>query len=143
VVQGIDARCGTVVVPENRAKPSSRTIGLRVVVLPASSKPAREDAVAYLAGGPGSAATEEAIDQGWDSSALRLDHDLLLVDQRGTGSSNRHGGDVTPLLVSRAAEGDYAPLERAGSGDLNVTLGLMSSIWCNEPWAGLDASTRS
>jgi hypothetical protein len=34
VVQGIDARCGTFVVPENRAKPNGRPIGLKVVVLP-------------------------------------------------------------------------------------------------------------
>ena len=53
VVQGIDARCGTFVVPENRAKPDGRKIGLHVVVLPAFSKPARKDAVTYLAGGPG------------------------------------------------------------------------------------------
>jgi hypothetical protein len=60
VVQGIDARCGNFVVPENRAEPNGRTIGLHVVVLPAFSKPARRDAVAYLEGGPGGAATEEA-----------------------------------------------------------------------------------
>ena len=45
VVQGIDARCGTFVVPEDRAKPNGHTIGLRVVVLPASYKPVRKDAV--------------------------------------------------------------------------------------------------
>ena len=45
-----------------------------------------------------------------------------------------------PLVISRAAAGDYAPLEHAGSGDLNPSLGLMSSIWCNEPWTGLDAT---
>lgn len=50
VVQGIDARCGTSFVPENRTKPNGRTIGLNVVVLPAFSKPARKDAVTYLAG---------------------------------------------------------------------------------------------
>src|SRR6185503_15169319 len=43
-----------------------------------------------------------------------------------------------PLVVSRAAAGDYEPLEQAGSGDLPFTIGLMASIWCNEPWAGLD-----
>ncbi len=42
VVQGIDARCGTFVVPENRTKPNGRTIGLHVVVLPAFSKPVRK-----------------------------------------------------------------------------------------------------
>jgi pimeloyl-ACP methyl ester carboxylesterase len=46
-----------------------------------------------------------------------------------------------PLVVSRAAKGDYGPLEQAGPGDLDVSLDLMgSSIMCNEPWTGLDAS---
>jgi pimeloyl-ACP methyl ester carboxylesterase len=46
-----------------------------------------------------------------------------------------------PLVVSRAADGDYKPLERAGSRGLDADLNLMgSSIWCNEPWTGLDAS---
>ena len=95
VVLGIDARCGTFVVPENRTKPDKRKIGLRVVVLPAWSKPVGKDAVTYLAGGPGDAATEQALDQGWQSSALNISRDILLVDQRGTGGSNPHGGDVT------------------------------------------------
>jgi pimeloyl-ACP methyl ester carboxylesterase len=275
VVRGIDARCGTFSSPENRAKPNGRTIGLYVVVLPASLQPARKDAVTYLAGGPGDAATDEAIDQGWQSSVLNLDRDIVLVDQRGTGGSNPHGGDVTrygtrmamddldavraalgyrqlnvigssygataaqvylklhpssvrtlilmgataidipffdryavnaqhaldqlarlcasdpacreafpgwerqfgelvkawnahpvngmtgdelasvvhgmqldlqtavsiPLVVSRAAAGDYVPLEQAGTGGLDPDLNLMgSSIWCNEPWTGLEAT---
>jgi hypothetical protein len=46
-----------------------------------------------------------------------------------------------PLVVSRAADGDYGPLEQAGSGGLDADLNLMgSSIWCNEPWTGLDAT---
>ena len=46
-----------------------------------------------------------------------------------------------PLVVSHAAMGDYGPLEHAGSGDLDIgDLNLMgASIWCNEPWVGLDA----
>jgi pimeloyl-ACP methyl ester carboxylesterase len=273
VVQGIDARCGTFVVPENHAKPTGRTIGLNVVVLPASLTPARTDAVTWLAGGPGDAATEQAFAQGWQSSALRTNRDFLFVDQRGTGRSNPHGGDVTqygtriamddleavraalgyrqldvigssygataaqvylklhpssvrtliltggtaidvpyfdryavnaqraldqlatlcasdpdcrkafpgwerrfgelvkawnahpgpmtgdelasvvqfmlrdltkavsiPLVVSRAAEGDYAPLEQQDSRGLHADLNLMgASIWCSEPWTGLDA----
>jgi pimeloyl-ACP methyl ester carboxylesterase len=275
VVQGVSARCGTFVVPENRAEPNGRRIGLRVVVVPALSKPARADAVTYLAGGPGDAATEQALREGWQSSTLIVDRDILLVDQRGTGGSSPHDGDVTqygtrmamddldavraalgypqldvigssygataaqvyvrlhpasvrtlvllggtaidvpffaryagnaqhaldqlaslcasdpgcrqafpgwerelgalvetwnahpergmtgdelasvvhellleleqavsiPLLVSCAARGDYGPLEQAGSGGVDADLGLMgSSIWCNEPWTGLDAT---
>ena len=47
-----------------------------------------------------------------------------------------------PLVVSRAAKGDYRPLEQAGSGDLDIgDLNLMgSSIWCSEPWVGLAAA---
>jgi hypothetical protein len=46
-----------------------------------------------------------------------------------------------PLVVGRAAKGDYRPLDHAGSGDLDIgSLDLMgASIWCNEPWGGLDA----
>ena len=274
VVQGIDARCGTFVVPENRAKPNGHTIGIDVIVLPASSKPVRKDAVTYLAGGPGDAATEQVANLSRQLPVLNTNRDILLVDQRGTGRSKRHNADVTqygtrmamddldavraalgyrqldligssygataaqvylklhpasvhalilaagtaidvpffgryavnaqraldqlatycaaqpdcskafpdwerqfgelvktwnahpvhgmtggefasvvhamllnldkavsiPLVVSRTAAGDYAPLKHAGSGDLPFTIGLMSSIWCNEPWTGLDAT---
>jgi pimeloyl-ACP methyl ester carboxylesterase len=94
-VKGIDARCGTFVVPENRAKPNGRTIGLHVVVLPAWSKPVADDAVAYIEGGPGGAATDEAATRSQQLSTLNLNRDILLVDQRGTGRSSPHGGDVT------------------------------------------------
>jgi len=88
-VQGIDARCGTYRVPENRAKPGGKTIPLKVVVIPAVKKPARPDAFTFLAGGPGGAAATEM-----PSSAVAIwgyvheRHDILLVDQRGTGGSN-------------------------------------------------------
>jgi pimeloyl-ACP methyl ester carboxylesterase len=274
VADGIDARCGTFVVPENRAEPNGRTIGLHVVVLPAFSKPVRTDAVTYLEGGPGGAATDDAAVRSQQFSLLNMNHDVLLVDQRGTGRSKRHDADVTqygtrmamddldavrsalgyrqldvigssygataaqvylrlhprsvralilaggtaidlpffdryaanaqraldqlaelcasdrdcrktfpgweqqfgelvkawnahpehgttgdelasvvhmmlldstkavsiPLLVSSAAKDDYGPLDDAGPGDLGVELTLMAkSIWCNEPWTGLDA----
>jgi pimeloyl-ACP methyl ester carboxylesterase len=247
-----------------------------VVVLPAFSKPARADAVAYLEGGPGDAATDGTADRSQQLTMLNTNHDILLVDQRGTGRSKRHDPDVTeygtrmamddldavraalgyrqldligssygataaqvyvklhpgsvralilaagtaidvpffgrfainaqraldqlatacnqdrgchkafpnweaqfgelvkawnihpvhgktgddlaavihvmlldgtkavsiPLVGSHAAARDYAPLDHAGSGDLNPSLGLMSSIWCNEPWTGLDATGR-
>jgi pimeloyl-ACP methyl ester carboxylesterase len=236
-------------------------------------KPARTDAVAYLAGGPGDAATELAARRSQQLTVLNMHRDILLVDQRGTGRSKPHHVDEThygtrmamddldavraalgyrqldvigssygataaqvyaklhpssvrtlvlvagtaidvpffdryavnaqraldqlaracasqpecraafpgwerqfgelvkawnahpvrgrtgdelasvvhamlrdmekavsiPLVVRRAVKGDYGPLDRAGSGDLNPRLGLMTSIWCNEPWVGLDA----
>jgi pimeloyl-ACP methyl ester carboxylesterase len=305
VVQGVNARCGTIVVPENRAEPNGRKVGLHVVVLPALIKPAAKDAVTYLAGGPGAGATSDVAIRSQQLSGLNRRHDIVLVDQRGTGESNPYscpnpkkpliskadlrdftraclkafGGDMRqygtrmamddldavraalgyrqldvigssygataaqvymnlhpssvrtlilvvptaldvpffghyavnaqraldqwarlcasqstcrkafpgwertfgklveawdahpvqirkgatmtgvqlaavihrllldldgapsiPLVVSRAAKGDYAPLIKAGRGDLSVSGQLMYwSIWCNEPWAGLDA----
>ena len=115
VVQGIDARCGTFVVPENRAKPDGRTIGLHVVVLPAFSKPARKEAVTYLAGGPGDAATEQALSQGWQSSALRTYRDILLVDQRGTGRIEATRRRCDPV---RDTNGDGRPRRGAGGARL-------------------------
>jgi pimeloyl-ACP methyl ester carboxylesterase len=276
VVQGVEARCGTFRVPENRARPNGRTIALRVVVLPASLEANPRVAFTFLAGGPGDAATDAALyEGGWQTSALNIVRDFVLVDQRGTGGSKPHDGDVTqygtrmamddldavraalgyrqldvyggsygataaqvylklhpsrvhtlmlsgataldvpifdrwavsaqraldqlaarcasepacrkafpgwerqfgeiarawnaqpvhgmsgdefasvvhkmlldvntavsiPLVVSRAAKGDYGPLDHAGSGDLDIgPLNLMgASIWCNEPWGGIDA----
>jgi len=276
VARGVEARCGTFFVPENRAEPNGRKIGLHVVVVPASFEANPKIAVALLAGGPGSAATEEWLDAGWQTTPLATVRDLLLVDQRGTGGSKPpHGADETqygtrmaaddldavraalgyrkldvfggsygataaqlylklhpssvhtlilsgasaldvpflaryavnaqhaldqlaqlcasqaacrrvfpdwerkfgalvkawdaqpvhgmtgaelaavvhnmlrslntavsiPLVVSSAARGDYGPLEHAGPGDSYAGLSLMrASIWCNEPWAGLDAT---
>ena len=120
VVQGVDARCGTFVVPEDRTKQDGRTIGLNVVVLPAFSKPARPDAVTYLAGGPGEAATEEVANLSRQLSALNLDRDLLLVDQRGTGGSNPGGGDVTQYGTRMAMDDLDAVRAALGYRQLDV-----------------------
>jgi pimeloyl-ACP methyl ester carboxylesterase len=88
VVAGEAARCGTFVVPENRQHPGGRRIGLNVVVVPARRRPALPDAFTFLAGGPGSAAT---LQTGWVArtfGAVNARRDIVLVDQRGTGSSH-------------------------------------------------------
>ena len=123
VVQGIDARCGTFTVPENRAAPHGRTIGLRVGVLPATLEPDRTVAAAYLAGGPGVPATTLTADLAEQLVALRMNRDIVLVDQRGTGGSMTEGGDgrdngtrmaMDDLDAVRAALG-YRRLDVIGS----------------------------
>lgn len=101
VVQGVGARCTTVYVPENRSVRVSRAIGLRVVVLPALNKPARRDAFTYIAGGPGTAAASETVNAVatiW--FGVRDRHDIVLVDQRGTGGSNRLACEDAPACLS-------------------------------------------
>jgi pimeloyl-ACP methyl ester carboxylesterase len=82
------ALCGTLKVYENRAARSGRMIDLRVAVIKAQSDHPAPDPIFYLAGGPGGAATEDARRQQFPFS-LSENHDLVFVDQRGTGGSNR------------------------------------------------------
>ena len=83
VAKTIAAECGTLAVPENRATPGSRTINLRVVVLPAISRTSTSDALFLLAGGPGQAASEAFIPLLPALGQVNERRDLVLVDQRG------------------------------------------------------------
>ncbi len=82
------AQCGTLKVFENRAARRGRMIELRIAVIKAQGANPAPDPIFYLAGGPGDAATEDGIRQQFPYS-LSQDHDLVFVDQRGTGGSNR------------------------------------------------------
>jgi len=83
------AQCGTLKVYENRAAHSGRMIELRVAVIKAQSDHPAPDPIFYLAGGPGEAATEDAAKGQQLPYSLSNNHDLVFVDQRGTGGSNR------------------------------------------------------
>ena len=83
-----EAQCGTLRVYENRTAQSGRMIDLNIVVIKAQSDDPAPDPIFYLAGGPGDAATEDARRQQFPFS-LSQNHDLVFVDQRGTGGSNR------------------------------------------------------
>jgi pimeloyl-ACP methyl ester carboxylesterase len=79
------ALCGTYVVPENYARKNGRQLALKVVVLSANHKPAKEP-IFILSGGPGQAATE---DMGWVTDSWRNNHDVVFMDMRGTGEGTR------------------------------------------------------
>lgn len=87
--QKVDAEIGKLRVPENRAKSRSAQIELTVVRLKTgSSNPGPP--VLYLAGGPGSSAIGEGQFPFMKPLVDRLleNHDVILMDQRGTGSSS-------------------------------------------------------
>ena len=81
-----DALCVKYEVFENRATRTGRRIPLNIILLPAKSSKPAPDALFYLAGGPGAAATGYAEAAFMDG--LRRNRDVVLVDQRGTGESN-------------------------------------------------------
>lgn len=82
------ARCGTYEVFENRAAKSGRKIKLKIVVYPATGRDKAADPLFYIAGGPGSSATEDAPYIAAGFAKIRERRDLVFVDQRGTGGSN-------------------------------------------------------
>jgi pimeloyl-ACP methyl ester carboxylesterase len=87
-VGSTQALCGKLNVFENHVTQNGRKIDINIVVFKAQSDTPAPDPVFYLAGGPGGAATEDAQRQQFPYSLSR-NHDLVFVDQRGTGGSNR------------------------------------------------------
>lgn len=81
--------CDQFAVFENRKTRTGRTIDLNVVVLPAFDQKTKAEALFHLEGGPGVAATGVAGFYASDGREYRRHHDVVLVDQRGTGGSNR------------------------------------------------------
>lgn len=80
--------CGTYAVWENRTTRQGRKIDLRIVVLPALGKDLAPDPIFEFAGGPGDSAGNAV--RGWaQDREIRAHRDIVLVDQRGTGSSHR------------------------------------------------------
>jgi len=83
------AQCGTLQVPENRDDPRSRKIGLSVAVVPALRVEPLRDPLLVIAGGPGQGASDFYASMSAAFARIRRDRDIVLVDQRGTGRSNR------------------------------------------------------
>ncbi len=109
----IAARCGVLKVPEDRSASNGATIDLRVAVVPALNRRAASAPLFLLAGGPGQGAT--AMYAGFAAAFARVnrDHDIVLVDQRGTGGSAplscdypedwRASDDIMPALRQATA----------------------------------------
>ena len=87
-VDRVAARCGTLIVPENRLTGKGRTIPVRFVVFPATGPDRAPDPVVYFAGGPGSSAIADIPTWLSGFMSLNLNRDLVFIEQRGTGQSN-------------------------------------------------------
>src|SRR5947199_10375583 len=90
-LDGIDEQlfCGKLTVFENRETRSGRTIDLNIVVLPALDQKTKAEPLFDLAGGPGASSVDRADFYAGPGKEYRRQHDVVCVDQRGTGKSNR------------------------------------------------------
>jgi pimeloyl-ACP methyl ester carboxylesterase len=86
-IAAVAARCGILNVPEDPAHPGGGAIDLRVAVVPALNRRAAAAPLFLLAGGPGQAATDLYASFAAAFARVNRNHDIVLVDQRGTGRS--------------------------------------------------------
>lgn len=112
-VQGIPGKqkCGTLEVYENRATKTGRKISLNIVVYPATGEQRQPEPVFYFAGGPGSAATEDARGFVPELAKIREHRDLVFVDQRGTGRSHPLDCNFYNPADAQSYLGYFFPLE--------------------------------
>jgi pimeloyl-ACP methyl ester carboxylesterase len=118
--------CGTLRVPEDRSDPSGRQIDLRVAVVPALADIPKSDPFFAIAGGPGDASTQFFAWLPDLYAAVHETHDIVLVDQRGTGASKALALMLQPDTSTMTAAAADAALKE----------------WMKASLAALDADPR-
>jgi pimeloyl-ACP methyl ester carboxylesterase len=109
----VQAELGEFLVQENRSGKSSRTITLRFVKFPATTKDQRIPII-YLAGGPGGSGIDAARGSRFPLfMALREFGDVIAFDQRGTGMSEPNLSCKETYFVPLTE-----PLNRATAGKI-------------------------
>lgn len=86
VPAGVKVDCGTVEVPENRTRPTGRTVTLAVARIHSRSADPASDPVVNLQGGPGFPSLEAVASAA--KSPVLDSRDYIIWDQRGVGFSS-------------------------------------------------------
>ena len=97
------AFCAPFRVPENWDRPGGRMIDLKLAFVRSDAQVAERDLLVFLAGGPGQAATEAYPRVAAGFAPLLRHRNLLLLDQRGTGSSHPLACKENPTDFDTAA----------------------------------------
>src|SRR5260221_1267813 len=103
---GVDAQCGTLAVPEDPSKPDGKKIDLHVTVLAATGPNKKPEPIFHFEGGPGGSAIRNFGETFYSAyRLLRQDHDIVLLDQRGTGlSSSLQCTEITDAALDDLAQ---------------------------------------
>lgn len=112
-------RCVTLALPLDYSQPKGETLKLHVTVAPAFRESARSDPLFVLAGGPGQAGTDVLVLLNHTFRRVRATRDIVLIDQRGTGLSDKldcpHGDDdesLSPAEQDAASRACIATIKR-------------------------------
>ncbi|HMD72259.1 MAG TPA: alpha/beta fold hydrolase [Steroidobacteraceae bacterium] len=82
------ARCAVIAVPLDRADPHGPTIDLTVALVAALNRRSTEAPLFLLAGGPGQSAIDLYASVAPALARINRNHDIVMLDQRGTGRSS-------------------------------------------------------
>lgn len=85
----IDAECATLTRHENPQDSASRLLDLSVIKLPARTPKPEPDAFTLIQGGPGGSSIDLTVMMRQAIEGIRTKRDILVIDQRGTGRSNK------------------------------------------------------
>ena len=96
---GIKARCGIFERRLDPADPTSTLLRLNIAVVPALSLEPEPDPFVPIAGGPGGASTNFYAGYAHAFEKVRRHRDILLIDQRGTGRSERMNCDFGDEVI--------------------------------------------
>lgn len=112
----VDAECGSISVPEDRANPDGRSLTINFTVLRAENADSGLAPIFHFEGGPGASAISN-FGLAWYGSygLLRRDHDIVLIDQRGTGTS-------APLNCTETESIAVEDLETARDEEENIAI---------------------
>ena len=83
------AKCTELEVAEDPQQKNANKITLKIALIPALVKNSGTNPLVFISGGPGSSAIESYVDSMMDGFRyIHEKHDILLIDQRGTGGSS-------------------------------------------------------
>jgi pimeloyl-ACP methyl ester carboxylesterase len=106
-INGINAKCGYLHVPEDRKNPNGRILDLKVVVVRAYGPDRQPDPLFYIVGGPGVAVTRDDIvanSHNYIFSKVNAQRDLVFLDQRGTNDRHRLSCESIPFTISDTSQ---------------------------------------
>ncbi|MEO8315217.1 MAG: alpha/beta fold hydrolase [Pseudomonadota bacterium] len=108
----LEAECGHLTVPENRGASGGRQLQLFVARVPSLSRRRAPEPLFILAGGPGLGAGTFYTSAAAAFARIRRNHDIVIVDQRGTGKSQPLNCEIDEQQLWDAGETDTARIMR-------------------------------
>jgi pimeloyl-ACP methyl ester carboxylesterase len=87
-LSSVSARCGHLAVSEDPSHPEGARLDLHVAVISALNRRSLAAPLFLLAGGPGQSASDLYASYAGAFARINRNHDIVLVDQRGTGRSS-------------------------------------------------------